>query len=64
MNSIRTVDKLVMQELLEKTQVLIEDEALRKKMGRIGRNKIETGPFSINYRNNKLKKIFDEATEK
>jgi len=61
--SIKSVDKKVLKELIYKISILIEDEDLRKKMGRAGRRKIESGKFSISCRNKKLKKIFDEATE-
>jgi glycosyltransferase involved in cell wall biosynthesis len=62
MRTIKTVDPEVVDELVEKTSILIEDEELRKRMGRAGRQEIETGKFSIEKRNEKLKIIFDEAT--
>jgi glycosyltransferase involved in cell wall biosynthesis len=61
MRSIRTVDSRVVQELVEKTSVLIENGDLRKMMGKAGRHEIESGKFSIESRREKLKKIFDEA---
>ncbi len=61
MKSIKTTDPRVVEELAEKTSILIENEELRKKMGRAGRQEIETGKFSIKKRNEKLKRIFDEA---
>jgi len=57
----RGPDMHVMKELVEKTSTLIEDEKLRRRMGIAGRREIETGRFSIKKRNEKLKKIFDEA---
>ena len=61
MISARSPDMHVAKELVEKTSILIEDEGLRRKMGIAGRREIETGKFSIKRRNEKLKKIFDEA---
>jgi glycosyltransferase involved in cell wall biosynthesis len=58
----KIMDPQVVKQLVEKTSVLIEDEELRKKMGKAGRQQIETGRFSIEKRNEKLKRIFDEAT--
>ena len=61
MKSIKTIDLKVIEELVEKTSILIENKELREKMGRAGRQEIETGKFSIKKRNEKLKMIFDEA---
>ena len=61
MKSIKTIDSKVVEDLVEKTSILIENEELRRKMGRAGRQEIETGKFSIKKRNKKLKRIFDEA---
>ena len=58
----KMTDPNVVKELVEKTSMLIEDENLRKRMGRAGRQEIETGKFSIEKRNEKLKKVFEEAT--
>ena len=57
-------DPKVVKELVEKTSILIEDANLRVKMGKAGRQEIETGKFSIEKRNEKLKGIFDEATKR
>ncbi len=59
----RMTDHKVVKELVEKTCMLIEDENLRKRMGRAGRQEIESGKFSIEKRNEKLKRVFEEATE-
>jgi len=59
----KTADPKVVEELVEKTSILVENEELRRKMGRAGRQEIETGKFSIERRNEKLRRIFDEATE-
>ncbi|MCZ7399987.1 MAG: glycosyltransferase family 4 protein [Candidatus Methanoperedens sp.] len=56
-------DSAVVNELVEKTGILIENERIRRRMGFQGRQEIEIGKFSIDFRNNKLKEIFDEALE-
>ena len=60
--AIRTADPNVVQELVEKISILIEDKELRRKMGKAGRQEVEQGRFSIKRRNERLKRIFDEAT--
>lgn len=62
MKSVRAVEPRVVQQLVEKTSTLIENGDLRRRMGKAGRQEIETGRFSIEKRNEKLKRIFDEAT--
>jgi len=61
MKSIRQVDNEMVMELVEKTSELIENEKLRRSMGMNGRKEIDHGKFSINLRNRKLRRIFDEA---
>jgi glycosyltransferase involved in cell wall biosynthesis len=63
MKSLKFNEPEVVRELVEKTSILIENEELRRKMGRAGRQETETGKFSIEKRNEKLKRIFDEATD-
>jgi glycosyltransferase involved in cell wall biosynthesis len=60
--SIRTPDPEVVRQLVERASALIEDPDLRRRMGRAGRQEIEAGRFSLQNRNEKLKRIFDEAT--
>jgi glycosyltransferase involved in cell wall biosynthesis len=60
--AIRTVDTKVSQQLANKISMLIESEELRRRMGKAGRHEIEKGKFSIDERNRRLKKLFDEAT--
>jgi glycosyltransferase involved in cell wall biosynthesis len=60
---IKATDPTVVRELAEKTSVLIENEDLRRSMGKAGRQRIELGKFSVHKRHEKLKKIFDEALE-
>lgn len=59
--AIQTPDPKVVHELAEKAGVLIEDAELRRKLGKAGRWEVENGRFCIEKRNEKLKKIFDEA---
>ncbi len=54
-------DKRLIRDLVEKMQILIEDNKLRKRMGLASYRKIKNGKFSISKRNRKLKKIFDES---
>ena len=60
--AINTVDYRVVNDLAEKTAILIENEELRRKMGKAGREIVETGYLSIEKRNEKLKRLLDEAT--
>jgi len=62
MKSIELVDPVMVNELVEKASILIENPELRRKMGRAGRRQIETGVFSVEKRNEKLKRVLDEAT--
>jgi glycosyltransferase involved in cell wall biosynthesis len=59
--AIKTLDPKVVEGLVEKLSILIENPELRRRMGKAGRYEIEEGKFSIAERNKKLKKIFDEA---
>ena len=59
--AIRTVDSEMIDRIVQKTSLLIEDEKLRRKMGKAGRREVEHGKFSIMARNEQLKRIFDEA---
>jgi glycosyltransferase involved in cell wall biosynthesis len=59
---IRHVRPWRVKQVAEKLSMLIEDSSLRKKIGREARHLIECGEFSIKNRNEKLKRIFDEAT--
>jgi glycosyltransferase involved in cell wall biosynthesis len=49
------------EELVEKTSVLIEKPYLRKRMGKYNRKLVEKGKFSLGERNRKLKAIYEEA---
>lgn len=48
-------------QLMEKIRVMVEDDQLRKRMGRNGLEMVTDGRFSIRRRNSQLKKIYDEA---
>ncbi|MFX1513991.1 MAG: glycosyltransferase, partial [Promethearchaeota archaeon] len=62
MKTIKTiVDPKVVMDLADKTRILIDNRELRKSMGKAGRERVEKGKFSLNKRNERLKKIFDEA---
>lgn len=54
-------EDLLVAKMVEKISVLIEDENLRKKIGRQNRRAIERGKFSINVRNKKLREIYEGA---
>ncbi len=58
---VETVDPRMVAALVEKTGTLIENESLRRRMGRAGRREIEHGKFSIETRNERLKGVFDAA---
>jgi glycosyltransferase involved in cell wall biosynthesis len=60
---IRHVRPWRVKQVVEKTSLLVEDGSLRRKIGREARRLIECGEFSIKNRNEKLKRILDEATE-
>jgi len=62
MKSVANTDPRVVEELVVKTGRLIEDRELRKKMGKAGRQVVEKGRFSIEKRNEQLKRIFDECS--
>lgn len=49
------------KELVEKISILIENPALREKMGKNSFKIVESGKFSIKERNKKLKRIYEEA---
>jgi len=59
--AIQKVDPMVVADLVDKTSLLIENEALRKQMGKAGRWEIEHGRFSIENRNAVFKRVFDEV---
>jgi glycosyltransferase involved in cell wall biosynthesis len=58
---VRKYRRQLVNQIVEKASLLIEDAELMRKLGRQARASIETGRFSIENRNAKLKRIFDEA---
>jgi len=62
-SAIRRVDPQVVGRLADAIARLIEDSGLRRALGRAARQEVEGGRHSIARRNEKLKKIFDEATD-
>ena len=58
----QSVEDRVVDELVAKTSLLIENPDLRRKMGKAARREVNHGRFSIGERNKRLKRIFDEAT--
>jgi glycosyltransferase involved in cell wall biosynthesis len=62
-NAIKRVDSGVVKELVARTRTLIDDKELRRRMGKAARWDVEQGKLSIRSRNEKLRKVFDEATQ-
>ena len=58
---VASADPPMVQELVAKLSLLIEDAGLRRTLGRAGRREVEEGRFSILQRNSKLKCVLDEA---
>jgi glycosyltransferase involved in cell wall biosynthesis len=55
--------KELVDQLINKLSCLIEDNKLRKKFAKEGKKEIERGKFSIEQRNKKLKKIYEEILD-
>lgn len=60
---VRNVDRRMVEALVHKLSALIEDEGLRRRMGRAARREIEEGRFSIARRNERLGQVLAEATK-
>lgn len=60
-SALRSTDSEVVRGLVEKLGIAIENAELGRQMGKAGRWEVEHGKFSIAKRNEKLKRIFDEA---
>lgn len=58
---VRKYRRQLVNQIVEKTLLLVENASLRRRLGRQARASIEEGKFSIKNRNTKLKRIFDEA---
>ncbi len=61
LRALEQVDEQLVDELVAKTKILVEDTALRRTMGRAARWEVEHGKHSLGHRNAKLKAILDEA---
>jgi glycosyltransferase involved in cell wall biosynthesis len=59
MKEVREANQILVQELVEKLEYLLNNDQLRRRFGKAGREEIERGKFSIHNRNNKLKQLFD-----
>jgi glycosyltransferase involved in cell wall biosynthesis len=58
--AIEAVDEQMVNELIEKCEILINSVDLRRKLGENGKKEIESGEFSIKTRNKKYKKLLDK----
>jgi glycosyltransferase involved in cell wall biosynthesis len=54
------MDKKMLNEFLEKTEILINNPNLRKQMGKAARKEVVSGIFSVKNRNKKLARIYKE----
>jgi glycosyltransferase involved in cell wall biosynthesis len=61
LRALRNPDPRLVNDLVKKASLLIEDRELRRKMGAAGRWQVEHGNNSLAYRNARLKNIFDRA---
>jgi len=61
---VRQVDPKMVEALVKKLSFLIENPEIRRQMGRAGRREVEEGRFSIARRNEALKRVLDEATDR
>jgi len=59
--SIEEPEKKLIEELIKKTSILIENNKLRNDMSKNCEDIIKNGKFSIKKRNKKLKKIYEDA---
>ncbi len=62
LRALKKTDPRLVNDLVEKVSLLIENKELRRKMGAAGRWQVEHGKHSLAYRNAKLKEVFDRAT--
>jgi glycosyltransferase involved in cell wall biosynthesis len=57
------MDQKMLDDIIKKTSILIEDNNLRHKMSMHARKEVISGKFSIKKRNEKLKEIYKEALD-
>ncbi len=55
------IEKKIIQRMVDKTSILIENKNLRERMSRAGREMVKKGKYSIRERNKRLRKIYEEA---
>jgi glycosyltransferase involved in cell wall biosynthesis len=60
----RQRDDVVVASLVDRLSKLVDDPALRRRMGDAGRYEIETGKASIGRRNAQLRRIYEEAARR
>lgn len=51
----------MIKDMVKKLSILIEDKKLRKKMGQNSFRIVDSGKLSINYRNKRLREIYEES---
>jgi glycosyltransferase involved in cell wall biosynthesis len=56
-----STDPQMVEQLVERLSLLIENADLRRRLGKAGRETVENGRFSIQRRNSRLKRVLDEA---
>ena len=60
---IQRPDPVVVQDIIAKIDLLIQDPNLRRQMGKAGRWEVERGKFSLAKMNKKLARLFDSALD-
>lgn len=58
----RQVDESMVEQLVNRIGLLIENTDMRRRMGKAGRHEAEQGRFSLQARNEKLKRILDDVS--
>ena len=61
LEAVREPDPGLVGELVEKTRLLVEQPALRRRMGAAAREEVEHGRFSLAVKNRKLQAVFERA---
>ena len=61
LRALQTTDPRLVNDIVEKASLLIENPELRRKMGALGRWRVEHGNNSLENRNDRLKEVFDRA---
>lgn len=58
---VKTIDPKIVGDLVRYSSILVEDGSLRRRMGKRARKRVKNGDLSIKVRNQKLKRIYEEA---